>query len=85
MESHYITVAEPEIGDGTVRIAAGEDTAVLRFDAGAAAASKESRDLEEAKNAWGTENAWRTVLRPKTAAKEHVIRAEISIERSAER
>ncbi len=85
VESHYITVAEPEIGDGTVRIAAGEDTAVLRFDAGAAAASKESRDLEEAKNAWGTENAWRTVLRPKTAAKEHVIRAEISIERSAER
>ncbi len=80
VESHYITIAEPEIGEGIVRIAVGEDTAVLRFDAGTAAGSKESHELEVAAKNWGAENVWRTVLRPKNAAKEHVLRAEIFME-----
>ncbi len=85
LESHYITIAEPEIGDGTVRIAAGEDTAILRFDGSALRVEVEHHDLEAAslKEAWAAERCCRVLLRPKTAAKEHVIRAEISVERSA--
>ncbi len=85
VESHYITVAEPEVGDGTVRIAAGEDTAILRFDGSSLRAETEHHDLEAVslKEAWAAERCCRILLRPKTAAKEHVIRAEISVERSA--
>ena len=80
VESHFITIACPEIRESSVRYPLGEDACVLRFDSEKTAVSAESHNLEAAAKGWGADRVWRTVLRPKTAAKEHVLRAEISME-----
>ena len=86
VESHYVTIAEPEISEGCARIPAGKDTCILRFDGCALCAGGETHDLEAdaLKKAWGAESCHRILLRPKKAAREIVIRAEITMEQSAE-
>ena len=83
VESHFVTIAGPKPEEGLVRIPVGEVECLLRYDPASVRAELDSHDLEVAKKGWNAERAWRVVLRPKAAAKEHVLRAEISMKSSS--